>query len=542
MSGRTTLAKFQCLRASAPKFRQMQLPLALASSTKHPLFVSIRNRCFDSAAKLVSRTTYEHSIPMNFTHLLIAVVLSNAAVSQARSETKRPNFVVILADDLGYGDLACYGADDIATPNIDRMAAEGANFTSFYVSPVCSPTRASLMTGSHSMRVGIGGVLFPRNNIGLNPDEITLPEILKSQGYATAIIGKWHLGNEDVFQPMNHGFDTWFGTPASNSQFYHPSIKSYAPDCVFRDSYSRETILNMETAKCPLVRDNVVIEVPADQTQFTRRYTQETLKFIAENKDKPFFVYLPHNMPHIPLAASEQFVGSSDRGIYGDAIQELDWSTGEILKALRDHDLEDNTLVIFTSDNGPNLGKQGRALPLRGAKGSTYEGGVRVPFVARWPGRIPAGLETDEPITVMDLLPTMAKLAGGDWPRDRVIDGKDIWPLLSGVKGARSPHDAIFYMKGRSVHGIRMDDWKYRNAIEKPGKGEKSTRDRRQKSDSRQKKVVVETLINLRDDIGEQTNLINEHPEIAKRLKTRLAAFESELRSNLRPPGSASEQ
>ena len=393
------------------------------------------------------------------------------------------------------------------------------------------------------MRVGIGGVLFPRNNTGLNPDEVTLPEILKAQGYATAIIGKWHLGNQDLFQPLNHGFDFWYGTPSSNSQFYYPTIKKYSPDCVFREGYSRDNILEMETARCPLVRDNVVIEVPADQTQFTQRYTRETVKFIDENKNKPFFIYLPHNMPHIPLAASEKFLGSSKRGIYGDTIQELDWSTGEILKALREHDLEDNTLVIFTSDNGPNTGKGGRALPLRGAKGNTYEGGVRVPFVARWPGRIPAGLETDEPITVMDLLPTLTKLAGGNAPDDRVIDGKDIWPLLSSrVDNARSPHDAIYYMKGRSLHGIRVGDWKYRNTVDKPGKAENSRKGRRANADKRQTKVVVETLYNLRSDIGEQTNLIDDHPEIASRMKKQLMAFETEFRKTLRPAGNAGEQ
>ncbi len=491
---------------------------------------------------VVLRSRKELVDAMNRIILAVSVLFSAVTSSAAQLEERKPNFIVILADDLGYGDLSCYGADDIATPNIDQMAVEGAKFNSFYVSAVCSPTRASLMTGSHSIRIGIGGVLFPRNNIGLNPDEITLPEALKAEGYATAIIGKWHLGNQDLFQPLKHGFDTWYGTPSSNSQFYYPTLKDYAPDCLFREGYTRATILEMETARCPLVRDNVVIEVPADQTQFTQRYTEETVKFIARNKDRPFFVYLPHNMPHIPLAASAKFVGSSNRGIYGDAIQELDWSTGEILKALKDHGLEDNTLVIFASDNGPNLGKQGRALPLRGGKGTTYEGGVRVPFVARWPGRIPAGLVTDEPITVMDLLPTLTKLGGGDVPDDRVIDGKDIWPLLSGAGGARSPHDAIYYLRGRSVQGVRVGEWKYRNTVDKPTKGEKSKKDNKADGGGRPKKVAVETLYNLHDDIGEQTNVIDEYPEIARLLKRHLADFETELRKNLRPPGVAVEQ
>ena len=450
---------------------------------------------------------------------------------------ERPNIVLILADDLGYGDLACYGADDIATPHIDRMAAEGARFTSFYVAPVCSPTRAALMTGCYPQRVGIGGVLFPRNDHGLNPTETTLPELLKARGYSTAIIGKWHLGNEDVFQPLNHGFDTWYGTPSSNSQFYHPTIKMYAKDCVFREGYTREGILRRETAACPLVRDNVVIEVPADQTQFTQRYTREAIRFITEHRDEPFFLYLPHNMPHIPLHASEPFVGSSKRGIYGDTIQELDWSTGQILEALEKLDLDDNTLVVFTSDNGPNLGKQGRALPLRGGKGSTYEGGVRVPFVARWPGRIPAGLTSDEPITVMDLLPTICGLAGAEVSSDRVIDGKNVWPLLSGERSAKSPHDAIYYTRGRSVHGIRMGDWKYRRATNKPAKGDKPKRGERL-SDTPENEAV-ETLHNLREDVGEQRNRLAEHSEIADRLRKRMATFEANLRRNQRPAGVA---
>ena len=476
-------------------------------------------------------------VPELTTLLTVCVVLSAITFANAQPEGRRPNIIVILADDLGYGDLACYGAGDIATPHIDRMAAEGAKFTSFYVSPVCSPTRASLMTGCHPTRVGIGGVMFPRNNHGLNPDEIALPELLKDQSYATAMIGKWHLGNEDMFQPLNHGFDYWYGTPSSNSQFYYPTIKEYAADCVFREGYTRDGILKRETAACPLIRDNVVIEVPADQTQFTGRYTRETIRFVTENKDKPFFVYLAHNMPHIPLHASEKFVGSSKRGIYGDTIQELDWSTGEILRSLKELGVDNHTLVIFTSDNGPNTGKGGSAGPLRGGKGSTLEGGVRVPFVARWPGTIPAGFESDEATTGMDLLPTLTKLAGGNVPDDRVIDGKDIWPLLAGKPDAKSPHEAIYYLRGRGVDGIRVGEWKYRKATDKPPMVKKPKR--QPSNDSKPKKINVETLYNLSDDIGEQYNLITEHPEIVAQLRKRMADFQNELRKNTRPAGVA---
>jgi arylsulfatase A len=486
---------------------------------------------------------------------MLSVLSLASTYSYVQSEERKPSFIVILADDLGYGDLACYGATDVATPNIDRMADEGTKFTSFYVSPVCSPTRASLMTGSIAQRVGIGGVLFPRNNHGLNPEERTLPELLKAQGYATAIIGKWHLGNQDMFQPLNHGFDTWYGTPSSNSQGFYPTIKQYAPDCVWRGGYTRESILALQEAKCPLIRDNVVIEAPADQTQFTQRYTREAVHFITEHKDEPFFLYLPHNMVHIPLHASANFVGQSKLGIYGDAIQELDWSTGEILKTLRELGLEESTFVIFTSDNGPHLGQGGSAGPLRGAKGSTFEGGVRVPCVMRWPGKIPGNRITDEPIAIMDLLPTLVKLAGGTVPNGRVIDGKDIWPLIVGADGARSPHEAIYYLRGRSLKGVRMGDWKYITAParEDPPEVEIELTAEEQKLPRRQRNALIkertkatqgkqgdtELLFNLREDIGEATNLIDQHPEIAARLKRRLKEFESEFKKTLRPAGTA---
>jgi arylsulfatase A-like enzyme len=488
------------------------------------------------------------------TSFLCALCVLCASSGSAEAEQK-PNFIVILADDLGYGDLACYGGGGVATPHLDRMAREGAKFTSFYVAPVCSPTRASFMTGSLAQRVGIGGVLFPRNSHGLNPEEKTLPELLKEQGYATAIIGKWHLGNQDIFQPLNHGFDSWYGTPASNNQGFDPAIKKFAANCVFRDGYTRESILKLKEAPCPLVRDNVVIEVPADQTQFTQRYTRETIRFITENRDKPFFLYLPHNMVHIPLHASAEFVGKSQRGIYGDAIQELDWSTGEILKTVKELGLDGKTLVIFVSDNGPHLGGGGSAGPLRGAKGSCFEGGVRVPCIMRWPGKIPAGRVTDEPVTIMDLLPTLVARAGGTLPADRVIDGRDIWPLMSGSDNAKSPHDGIFYLRGRSVNGVRAGDWKYltvsaremteaaelelSEAEKKPPRGQRKALIEERQRAAQKDKGNVEMLFNLRDDIGETKNVITQHPDIADRLREQARKFETELKKNQRPAGIA---
>ncbi len=501
-------------------------------------------------------------IPDILWRLLLLSAAASASASASASTVveaaQKPNIIVILADDLGYGDLACYGAKDIATPHIDQMAREGAKFTSCYVAPVCSPTRAALMTGSVAQRVGIGGVLFPRNNHGLNPDETTLPELLKALGYATTIIGKWHLGNQDMFQPLNHGFDTWYGTPSSNSQGFHPTLKRYADDCVWREGHTLESILKLEEAPCPLIRDNVVIEVPADQTQFTQRYTREAIRFITEHKDEPFFLYLPHNMPHIPLHASADFIGKSQRGIYGDTIQELDWSVGEMQKALKELELDQRTLVIFMSDNGPNTATGGNAGPLKGGKGSTLEGGVRVPFIARWPGSIPEGTVSDEPITAMDLLPTLTQLAGGAVPGDRVLDGKNIWPLLAGIPEAKSPHEAIYYLRGRSVAGIRVGDWKYlvddvsemkvsKVLVELTPEEQQLPRKERNSLIKERRRVAslkrepTATLYHLGEDLGEQNNLIAKSPEIAERLKRQMELFHKELRENTRPAGAANQ-
>lgn len=492
----------------------------------------------------------------HLTAILCALGVLFGSIGLAEAAQK-PNIIFILADDLGYGDLACYGSDKVATPHLDGLAKEGVKLTSFYVAPVCSPTRAALMTGCIPQRVGIGGVLFPRNNHGLNPEERTLPELLKEQGYATAIIGKWHLGNQDVFQPLNHGFDRWYGTPASNSQGFDPKTKRYADDCVWREGYTRENILKLDEAKCPLVRDNVVIEVPADQSQFTQRYTREAIRFITEHKEKekPFFLYLSHNMVHIPLHASARFADETKLGIYGDAIQELDWSTGEILKTLRELGLDEKTLVVFASDNGPHLGQGASAGPLRGAKGSTFEGGVRVPCLMRWPGKIPANRVTSEPITIMDMLPTFVSLAGGSVPADRVIDGKNAWPVIAGIEGAKSPHDFLYYLRGNSVDGVRAGDWKLLafDAKQLASDAENALTEAEKKLPPRQLKKLLkerakaaqrekgefELLFNLRDDLGETKDLSQEQPDIAARLRNQLIEFRAEFRANKRPAGIA---
>ncbi|MEM8954193.1 MAG: sulfatase [Verrucomicrobiota bacterium] len=467
---------------------------------------------------------------------------------------EKPNFVVILTDDLGYGDLGCYGAEDIATQRIDQMAAEGIRFTSFYVSPVCSPTRASLMTGCYAQRVGIGGVLFERNTVGLHHDEVTLPELLGEQGYATALIGKWHLGFQSGQHPPHHGFDYWYGTIASNSAPFSLEGKLFSENCYFRDGLARDRVVGLSSVPCALMRDEEVVEIPADQAQFTRRYTEEVIRHIRANKSRPFFIYLAHNMPHIPLHASEGFRGTSERGLYGDVIEELDWSVGEILDVLHQEGLDEKTMVILTSDNGPKRSVGGSAGGLRGEKGSSFEGGVRVPFIARWPGKVPADRVTEEPVAVMDLLPTLVGLAGGRVSTAPVIDGKDIWPLLSGRKGAKSPHQAIYFLKGRFVKGVRVGDWKFlvedlpegeeskaelplsEEELELPRRKRNALIKERRKADSSASGPVV-GLYDVRQDAAEQRNRIGEFPDVATRLREMVEVFQNEIRANHRPAG-----
>lgn len=407
----------------------------------------------------------------------------------------KPNFIVIFCDDLGYGDLGCYGSAKHRTPYLDRMAQEGLRFTDFYVtSGVCTPSRASLMTGCYPRRVdlhvnarpegSIGRqVLFPRANKGLNPTEITIAEILKDAGYTTACIGKWHLGDQPEFLPTRQGFDSYFGIPYSND-------------------------MNRDFCPLPLMRDETVIEAPVDQDTLTRRYTEETVQFIRNNKDNPFFIYLPHAMTHNPLHASDQFRGKSANGIYGDAVEEIDWSTGEILQTLRDEKLDKNTLVIFTSDNGAASRFGGSNAPLSGWKASTMEGGMREPCLMWWPGTIEAGSECTELASTIDILPTLAALAGQKTPSDRIIDGKDILPLLT-ESDAKTPHEVFYYYQLEQLKAVRSGKWKLHLPLDKQYKnihwgGFKEGRELK--------------LIDLSRDIKEEHDVSGEHPDVVKRL------------------------
>ena len=412
-----------------------------------------------------------------------------------------PNIVLIFCDDLGYADLGCYGAQGYQTPHLDRMAKEGVRGTDFHVAAaVCSASRAALLTGCYPQRVGILGALGPTAKHGIAASEKLLPELLKEQGYATAIFGKWHLGHHPQFLPQRHGFDRYFGLPYSNDMWpKHPTAKNFPP--------------------LPLIDGEKTIETDPDQTQLTTWYTERAVKFIEENKGKPFFVYLPHSMPHVPLFVSNKYRGKSEQGLFGDVISEIDWSVGQILATLQRLDLDDNTLVLFTSDNGPWLSygnHAGSAGIFREGKGTTWEGGHRVPFLARWPGKIPAGKTCDELCATIDILPTCVKLAGGRVPADRIVDGRDIWPLLTDP-AAKSPHEAFYYYWDNGLDAVRSGEWKlhfphaYRSLQGTPGKDG-------QPNGYVQAKTGLE-LYNLKSDPGEKTDVAAANPEVVARLQ-----------------------
>ena len=382
---------------------------------------------------------------MGMRNRFLALVLCLACCLFARAEERPPNFIVIFCDDLGYADLGCFGSEKIKTPHLDRMAAEGMRLTSFYSTcSVCSPSRSSLLTGCYPRRVNMHVndrnlcVLFPADKKGLNPEETTIAESLKAKDYATICVGKWHVGDHPDFLPHKQGFDSYYGIPYSND-------------------------MNRREVPLPLLRNERVIEAPVDQTTITPRYTKEIVQFIHRNKDKPFFIYLPHTFPHVPLFASQRFKGKSARGRYGDTIEEIDWSTGEILKALKDAGVDENTLVLFTSDNGSQ--QKGSNGPLRGRKGQTWEGGQRVPCVVRWPGKIPKASESSEIVSTLDLLPTFAKLAGVPLP-EKTIDGHDASDILLGEKGAKSKHEAFYYYQMDQLQCVRSGKWKLHLVLE----------------------------------------------------------------------------
>lgn len=490
--------------------------------------------------------------------LLLVAALSAAsarAVAAADGASRPPNFVVIFADDLGYGDVGFNGSTTIATPRLDRMAREGARFTSAYsAAPFCSPSRAALLTGRLPARAGVPYVLFPAENHGLPQAEITLAELLRTKGYATACIGKWHLGWAPEFRPQRHGFEVFFGTPYSNDSNEWPVGQPF--------------IQVMGLEPFPLIDGDRVVEAPAEQSTLTQRYTERAVRFIRENRERPFFLYLPHTMPHVPQYASARFAGKSKGGLYGDTIEELDWSTGEILDTLRELGIEERTIVVFTSDNGAVRGAGGGAAtkgtdtakkkaataapakaerfpgrslggsngPLRAGKGTTWEGGVRVPLALRWPGNVPAGREVTEAISLMDLFPTFARLAGVALPADRRYDARDLGALLRGAR--ESEPRTVYHYFGYQPQAVREGRWKLFVALDRRREPRPYSLwfEHQPRLFETQHRLLAEPqLYDLEADVGETRNLATEHPEVVRRLTEKLREFDAALQRDRRP-------
>ena len=462
--------------------------------------------------------------------LPILLTLSLSLAASTGVPDRPPNIVIIFTDDQGYADVGVYGATGFQTPNLDRMAREGVRFTDFYVAQsACSASRAALLTGTYPNRFGIHGALGPTVDIGIHSREVPIAEMLKGVGYATAIFGKWHLGHREPFLPTRHGFDEYFGLPYSNDMWpFRPGAPEDTPDL-------------------PLIKGEKVIALNPDQIQLTRQYTQQAVRFIGRNRKRPFFLYVPHNMPHVPISASRKFKGRSERGLYGDVISEIDWSVGKILEAIKKNGLDRQTLIIYASDNGPWLGygdHAGSAGPLREGKATTWEGGIRVPAIMRRPGRIPANSVCREPAMTIDLLPTIAGITDAKLPAHG-IDGLDVWPLVLGTEGARSPHQAYFFYNRRNeLHALRAGRRKlhlphkyWTLGGREPGSGGTPAR-----------YDYVETelgLYDLHSDIGETNNVAGDHPEIVEELlglaerarKDMGDSLTDRLGENVREPG-----
>ena len=471
------------------------------------------------------------------TFLFFNVALAVTSFAANESAERLPNIVIIFTDDQGYGDIGCFGAKGFETPNLDRLAQQGSRFTNFHVAQaVCSASRAALLTGCYPNRIGLHGALGPNAQHGIHTAETTLAELLKAAGYATGMAGKWHLGHHKQFLPVHHGFDEYLGLPYSNDMWpYHPEAKkgTYPP--------------------LPMVDGDRVIDAdvtPEEQTQLTTGYTERAVEFIRRHKDRPFFFYLAHSMPHVPLYVSDKHRGKTEQGLYGDVIAEIDWSVGQVLAALDEHGVAENTLVIFTTDNGPWLSygnHAGSAGPLREGKGTAWEGGTRVPCIMRWPGRIPAGTTNDSMLMTIDLLPTIARIVGAKLPSTK-IDGHDVWPLIAGEPVKKDSRRAYYtYFADNQLQAITTADgrWKlilphtYRTLAGRPGGKEGIP------AKYEQRRIEEAQLYDLQRDIGETTDVAAKHPEVVAQLQALAEEAREELGDSLlkrkgsgvRPPG-----
>ena len=472
---------------------------------------------------------------------------ANVTLTVSDPASSKPNIIFILTDDLGYQDLGVYGSTTIRTPNLDQLASKGVRFTDFYAAPVCGPYRASLMTGSYAPRLGMTRSRFPNDSTGINPDEITVAELLKPQGYTTGIFGKWHLGDHSTFMPLNNGFDQFYGLPYSNDMWpFHPLIEPHEnedPRLVAareRAAITGAAGLGITTfpvdffPDMPVYDNQQVIELNPDQATLVSRFTEQALGFIEQNQNQPFFLYLPLNAPHVPLFPSPQFLGQSQGGLYGDVVEEIDWNVGRIIAKLTELNLEKDTLVVFSSDNGPWLEygiDGGSAGPLKGGKGTNWEGGIRVPMIMSWPGRIPEGVVNSEMASHIDLYPTFGNLAGATIPTDRVIDGKDLWPLMSGQPNATTPHEALYFYnqnfddtidQTRSLEAVRAGKWKLHVNVNN-------------------QLVTGTELYDLSVDAVEQNNLFSQQPDVVNSLQALAQSFNDQLRQETRPIGQINE-
>ena len=446
--------------------------------------------------------------------LLLLIPLFGTYIQAQKQQREKPNVVIVFIDDEGYGDVGCFGATGFETPNLDQMASNGMRFTNFYsAQPVCSASRAGLLTGCYPNRIGFSGALFPYHDIGINPKEFTLAEMFKEQGYATACYGKWHLGWQKMFLPLQHGFDEYVGIPYSNDMWPNSNVTGEKlPEDKGRGDYPELPLI---------VGDEISERITSlkDQDKLTTLYTEKAVDFINRNAENPFFLYVPHTMAHIPLGVSDKFRGKSEQGLYGDVMMEIDWSVGEIMRALAQHDLQDNTIVIFTTDNGPwlNFGNHaGSAGGLREGKTTSWEGGQRVPFIIQWPGEIPAGTVCNKLACAIDLMPTLAALTDGNLSENK-IDGVDISSLFQGDFKSEPRQTILYYHGKNNLNGVRKGNWKlvlphtynsYHTTPGNDGHGGKRI------------KVTLEKpeLYNMMRDPGEQYNVAEQYPDKVKEI------------------------